>query len=102
VAKSTYKPQNMVLIVLLRRTRVSAGLTQQELAEAFGKAQNFVSEVERGTRRLDLIQVEEWCIACETDLKRFVKTYRQTMDNPALMEKALGEAKADGRSTRPR
>jgi hypothetical protein len=35
-------------------------------------------------------------------LKKFVKTYRQTMDNPALMEKALGEAKEDGRSTRPR
>jgi transcriptional regulator with XRE-family HTH domain len=45
---------------LLQRTlikaREDAGLSQQEVARALGKHQTFVSKVERGERKLDVIE----------------------------------------------
>ena len=40
----------------LAATRRRAQLTQQELARRVGKPQSFVSEYERGQRRLDIIE----------------------------------------------
>lgn len=42
--------------------RNAAGITQVELAERLGKPQSFVSKVERGERRLDVI---EFCQVAE-------------------------------------
>ena len=42
--------------------RKAAGITQVELAERLGKPQSFVSKVERGERRLDVI---EFCQVAE-------------------------------------
>lgn len=42
--------------------RKAAGITQVELAEWLGKPQSFVSKVERGERRLDVI---EFCQVAE-------------------------------------
>ena len=36
--------------------RKDAGVTQVELAERLGKPQQFVSKVEKGDRRLDLVE----------------------------------------------
>lgn len=42
--------------------RKAAGITQVELAERLGKPQSFASKVERGERRLDVI---EFCQVAE-------------------------------------
>lgn len=41
---------------LLVEAREGAGLSQQEVAARMGKHQTFVSKVEQGQRRLDLIE----------------------------------------------
>lgn len=43
-------------------SHLSAGITQVELAERLGKPQSFGSKVERGERRLDVI---EFCQVAE-------------------------------------
>ncbi|WP_433935606.1 helix-turn-helix domain-containing protein [Brevundimonas diminuta] len=60
--------------------RKAAEITQVELAERLGKPQSFVSKVERGERRLDVIefcQVSE-ALGCDpaTLLKEFLNTDR--------------------------
>lgn len=47
--------------------RDEAGLTQAALAERIGNTQTFVSKVERGERRLDVVEFAEWCEAMECD-----------------------------------
>jgi len=41
----------------LRQAREEAGLTQVEVAKALGKAQSFVSKMESGERRVDVVEL---------------------------------------------
>ena len=50
----------------------AAGLTQTQLAERIGWSQTDVSKVERGERRLDLIEFLEFARAIEIDVATFV------------------------------
>lgn len=45
------------MLVLLRRARKAAGLTQADVARAFGRSQSFISKIESGEIRLDPIQL---------------------------------------------
>ena len=62
--------------VFSRRLRVdarqAAGLTQVELARKLGRPQSFISKVEQGERRLDVIEFLEVARALETDPKRLL------------------------------
>ncbi|WP_425534065.1 helix-turn-helix domain-containing protein [Xanthomonas campestris] len=52
-----------VLLTHLRRMRRDAGLTQVELAKAWGTSQAVISKIERGERRLDLVEFVSLCKA---------------------------------------
>ena len=49
--------QYKVVGACLAATRRGANVTQQELATRLGKPQSFVSEFERGQRRVDVIEL---------------------------------------------
>jgi len=57
--KSTYTPAYQKLLAELTRLRRGAGLTQSDVAERMGKPQSFVSKVESGERRLDVVEFIE-------------------------------------------
>jgi transcriptional regulator with XRE-family HTH domain len=57
MARTTYRPENLVLAGLLRSMREEAGLTQAEVGERLGRSQSFVSDYEAGQRRLDLVDL---------------------------------------------
>ncbi len=61
-----------VFLTRLRMSRRAAGLTQQELARRLGATQSFVSKVERGERRLDVVELRSWCDALGVPLPKFV------------------------------
>lgn len=48
----------MTLARLLRSAREEAGLTQKDAAILLGKPQSFVSKVESGERRLDVVELQ--------------------------------------------
>jgi transcriptional regulator with XRE-family HTH domain len=54
--KSTFTPAYRLLLEALVALRKGAGVTQVDLAKRLGKPQAFVSTVERGIRRIDLIE----------------------------------------------
>lgn len=70
--KSVFTEEYATLLDLLRETRKAAGVTQVELAERVGTTQSFVSKLERGEARVDVIQLRRICSAIGTDLPRFV------------------------------
>ena len=60
---------------LLRETRQRAGVTQIELAERVKQTQSYISKVERGECRLDIVQIRQFCLALKTTLPDFVNEY---------------------------
>lgn len=50
-----------MLLSLLKKYRNEAGLTQVQCSKALGRPQSFMSDVESGTRRLDVVQLRDLC-----------------------------------------
>lgn len=73
--KSTFTRDYQILTELLRSIREEAGLTQVDLAARLDETQSYVSKVERGERRLDLVQLQWFCRAMGVPLKSFIERY---------------------------
>jgi len=52
---------------LLKELRTEANLTQKQLCERLGQDLTYVSKLERGTRRLDLVEFLEYAAALKRD-----------------------------------
>jgi transcriptional regulator with XRE-family HTH domain len=46
---------------VLRQIRVQKGMSQEDLALALGYDQSFMSRIERGIHRLDLVELNRFC-----------------------------------------
>ena len=74
--KSLSSSKQRSFLELLRQVREEAGLRQIDVADRLDQPQSFVSKYESGERRLDLLELELVCVACDTDLVEFVRRYR--------------------------
>ncbi len=63
MAKSIFTEEHRKFIAALRRVRVAAGVTQTELSQRLGKNQSYISNIERGQRRLDVIEFSHIALA---------------------------------------
>jgi len=70
--KTIYTEQYGLFLQLLRESRLSSEVTQVELASRLNATQTFVSKCERGERRLDVVELKQWCEAIEISLPDFV------------------------------
>jgi transcriptional regulator with XRE-family HTH domain len=53
---SLHSDENKTLVAILVKARKAAGISQFELAERLNKSQQFVSRIESGERRVDLLE----------------------------------------------
>ncbi|WP_457370308.1 helix-turn-helix domain-containing protein [Pseudomonas sp. TE36184] len=72
MAKTIYRHEHAVLLSLLKKHRNEAGLTQVQCSKALGRPQSFMSDVESGTRRLDVVQVRDLCKILGISLTKLV------------------------------
>jgi transcriptional regulator with XRE-family HTH domain len=77
--KTIHRHEYAEFLRLIRESRQRAGVTQAQCSDALGRSQSFMSDVERGTRRLDLIQVRDLCKVLGTDLPKFVRQLEQRL-----------------------
>ncbi|GIW88268.1 MAG: hypothetical protein KatS3mg108_2592 [Isosphaeraceae bacterium] len=59
--KSQHTRRYERLLVALRRARKDAGLTQLDVAERLGTYASYVSKCESGERRVDVVELAEFC-----------------------------------------
>jgi transcriptional regulator with XRE-family HTH domain len=71
--KSIYTRDYAVVLRLLKEARESAGLTQMDLAKKLKQSQSFVSKMERGDRRIDIVQLRTICKIYGMSLLKFVE-----------------------------
>ena len=71
--KSLYKKENEVFVQVLTEFRSRAGMLQTELAKRLNVPQSFVSKIETGQRRVDIIELREICAHLKTNLTQFCK-----------------------------
>ncbi|AVP97201.1 transcriptional regulator [Ahniella affigens] len=75
--KSIHRQEAQILVALIREYRIAAGLKQTELSERLGRTQSFISDVERGQRRLDLVQLRDLVTILGRTLPRFVQEFER-------------------------
>lgn len=75
MGRQLYSDARERLRAMLRTARAQAGLSQVELALRLQRPQSYVSDYERGQRRLDWVAVTEVLEACGVDLVAFARAY---------------------------
>ncbi len=63
----------------LREARQAAGLTQADLAERLRQTQSFISKCERGERRMDIVELHQFCAAVGETLDEFVRSFERKL-----------------------
>jgi transcriptional regulator with XRE-family HTH domain len=77
--KSTFTKEYQVFCHLLRQSREQSGITQVQLAKQLNETQSEISKFERGERRLDLVQLHQWCKATGVRLADFARSFEDAV-----------------------
>lgn len=75
--KSIHREEYDVLIAMVRQMRLDAGLKQSELSEAIGRPQSFISNLECGIVRVDVIQLKDICEVCGKAFSSFCREFEK-------------------------
>ncbi len=70
--KSIHSKEYQLVLAELKIARLSAGITQVELAERLNVTQTFISKCERNERRLDIVELRSFCIAIGVEFTEFI------------------------------
>lgn len=81
--KTIFGGDHLRLVDALIEARKSAGLTQEELASRVGRDQTFISLIERGQRRVDVIEFVRIAKAMGADPARLFEDVLNRMDSGA-------------------
>jgi transcriptional regulator with XRE-family HTH domain len=77
--KSIYTREYRTVLRLLRDARRKARITQIVLAKRLGITQSQLSKIERGDRRLDIIELRLFCRRIGITLPEFVSRLEQEL-----------------------
>ena len=69
MSKTIYSKDHKFLVEQLKKARIEIGLDQANVAKPLGKTQSYISKIESGQRRIDIVQ-----------LKNLAKTYKKSLD----------------------
>jgi len=75
--RSIYEPEQVFLRDWLVSKRKEAKLTQRGLADQLDVVYSIVSKVEKGERRLDIIEFITYCKAMDADPSEFLELFGQ-------------------------
>lgn len=81
MTKAIYRREHVIFLQVLKRMRVESGMTQAQCSTALGRPQSFMSDVERGVRRLDTVQLRDLCQVLGSDLLGFTKSFEAALNH---------------------
>jgi transcriptional regulator with XRE-family HTH domain len=78
--KSLHREEYKTLIKLIYHLRVSKDLRQEDLAQKLGVHQSFISKIEGGERRVDLVELLDICAALDTPFSDFLDKFTREIN----------------------
>jgi len=66
-----WSQQEEVLLSLLKELRREAGLSGPVIQQKLQRPNSYVAKVESGDKRLDILELNEYCLACGCSLADF-------------------------------
>ncbi len=73
MSKTIYTEEHNAIVQLLKKARIDAGLGQADVSKKLGKTQSYLSKIESGQRRFDVLQLKEFAKLYNKPLNYFVK-----------------------------
>ena len=71
--KTVYSIEHRYMVERLKHARKEAGLGQEKVAKLLGVSQSYMSKVESGQRRIDLVQLKQFARIYKKPLNFFIK-----------------------------
>ena len=71
--RSIYTKEHSDIVDRLKKARLESGFGQIDVAEKLGKTQSYISKIESGQRRIDILQLKEFAKLYKKSLDFFVK-----------------------------
>ena len=65
--ESTRSVEYAALLDVLKEHRLASGLSQAEICRTLGRPRNYVLKIERGERRVDVVELFAYCRAMGVD-----------------------------------
>ena len=73
MSRAIYSKDHNEIAKRLKEARIKVGLGQVAVAEKLGRTQSYVSKIESGQRRFDVLQLKEFAKLYKKPLDYFVK-----------------------------
>lgn len=74
-----WTPAYQLLREALRSVREKSGKTQVQIATLLEKPQSYISKIESGERKLDILEIRNYCRACDMDWLNFLSVFEQKL-----------------------
>lgn len=71
--RAIYTKDHNEIVKRLKQARLESGFGQVEVAKKLGKTQSYLSKIESGQRRFDVLQLKEFAKIYKKSLDYFVK-----------------------------
>ena len=71
--RAIYTAEHKKIVERLKQARLESGLGQVEVAKKLGKTQSYLSKIESGQRRFDVLQLKEFAKIYKKGLSFFIK-----------------------------
>lgn len=71
--RAIYTKDHNEIVERLKEARIEIGLGQVEVAKKLGRTQSYISKIESGQRRFDVLQLKEFARLYKKPLDFFVK-----------------------------
>ena len=71
--RALYKEEHQKIVERLKKARIEIGLDQVEVAEKLGRTQSYISKIESGQRRFDVLQLKEFAKLYKKPINYFLK-----------------------------
>lgn len=71
--KTIYSKDHKYTVEQLKKARITRGLDQERVAKLLGKTQSYISKIESGQRRIDIIALKKFARIYKKPINYFLK-----------------------------